>query len=479
MPSSTKCQHTTLTFEPSPHAKEAGYQRPSARQRAAAAAVTSSRKRGGAAKSKSILPSSPGTFPAPLVLSGDDLALDPEFPGQSLSEWLHEEERNEVTPERNVVYLASPPAPDRKVAFVRAWSTPQADSREITASLAQPQAADVAEYLRAFYHGLPVRLLPASGLTFTSWETAGGTKSRSSKKAPSKTSRYIGLSTDSECTRIRTRPSRDGVFARQLNLEDLLDAAISMLPADAYALLLLVEQDLFESTDDEFVCGRAYGGSRVAVISTARYNPVLDDLQGVERAHAWPAAHCNDFVYARCWTPPRKKLKSKPKSKSKAATATAAAASSSAPSTPLQAALAAHMALETQVSTDALTTGLWLGRVCRTASHELGHCFGMDHCGYYACIMQGSASIVEDPRQPPYLCPVDLAKLLIAVGADTNAEARYRALLAFCRRHERDTHLFAAFAAWIEARLDEIRAGTDVQEEVGEEEEGERGSRSV
>jgi archaemetzincin len=61
-----------------------------------------------------------------------------------------------------------------------------------------------------------------------------------------------------------------------MNPGDLLDAAISILPDGAYAHLFLVHQDLFESPEDKFVCGRAYGASRVAVVSIARYNPSLD-----------------------------------------------------------------------------------------------------------------------------------------------------------------------------------------------------------
>ena len=68
---------------------------------------------------------------------------------------------------------------------------------------------------------------------------------------------------------------------------DLLDAPISILPDGAYALLFLVHQDLFESPEDEFVCSRAYGASRVAVVSMARNNPSLD-YQQEERDHAWP-----------------------------------------------------------------------------------------------------------------------------------------------------------------------------------------------
>lgn len=63
--------------------------------------------------------------------------------------------------------------------------------------------------------------------------------------------------------RIRCRRAREPVLSCQLNLNDLLDAAISILPKDAYALLMLVHQDLYEDDDDDFCCGRAYVSIRV------------------------------------------------------------------------------------------------------------------------------------------------------------------------------------------------------------------------
>src|SRR6202035_5293660 len=42
--------------------------------------------------------------------------------------------------------------------------------------------------------------------------------------------------------------------------------------------------------------GRAYGGSRVAVVSTSRYNPVLDCVQDIDRQHSWPASHCESYI---------------------------------------------------------------------------------------------------------------------------------------------------------------------------------------
>lgn len=70
-----------------------------------------------------------------------------------------------------------------------------------------------------------------------------------------------------------------------------------MVPDDAYAVLMLVEQDLYQDADDDFVCGMAAGGSRVAAVSPARYDPVLDEQMEVERAHAWPAS---DYVTRVC-----------------------------------------------------------------------------------------------------------------------------------------------------------------------------------
>lgn len=62
----------------------------------------------------------------------------------------------------------------------------------------------------------------------------------------------------------------------------------------------------------------------------------------------------------------------------------------------------------------------------------------------------------EDARQPPYLCPVDLAKMLKAIRADKRE--RQEAILKFCGRHEDGSAGgFIAFKAWITARLGELK----------------------
>ena len=153
------------------------------------------------------------------------------------------------------------------------------------------------------------------------------------------TPRWIGLSSDTDATRIRTRAGRDKVYNRQLNLDDLLDTAISILPEDAYALLMIVHHDLYENSEDDWTCGRAYGGSRVAVVSTARYNPLLDHLMihwvhEVPQHHAWPASHCDAYIQERCCPPSSKPATKKQKTnKAPGTTATINPSSASTSST--------------------------------------------------------------------------------------------------------------------------------------------------
>lgn len=251
------CNHTTLNFEPSIHADEVGFRRPTAQQRAT-----------GAGKKKQDADEGLGaTFPAPLVLPGDDLSFDTRCPPQSLLSWVREKDRNKVTEERDVVYLADYPDTMREMSIVHSWSNPhiKGDSASAkSADVPSPDAKHVLEYLKAFYHGMNVKLLPAGLLRFTSWED---TDSESSKANSSKVGR-VGLTTSTETIGIRTRPSKDGIFKGQLNLDDLLETAISILPDDAYALLMLVEHDLSEDDDDDFCCGRACTSTFPSTLST-------------------------------------------------------------------------------------------------------------------------------------------------------------------------------------------------------------------
>lgn len=383
--------------------------------------------------------------------------------------------RNTVTKKRKTIYVLPPPGCGVGSESVKGWTVPrlgkhgkhvkgEKDQRE---GWTERATEDVLGYLRAFYWGMEVKMLDVGeGLKFMrdgEREEKEKGKGKSRKGGPKKEeSPTLWLSTNKpdDLIGIRTRATPQGAFSHQLNLIDLLEFAIEILPQDAFALLMLVEHDMFEDQEDEFVCGRAYGGSRVAVITTARYNPALDVIQGVERAHAWPASHCQEYIQ-RCVEEAEEEdeeVEAQPRKK-RQKMATVEEEQQGERVSPMRTAVTAHTSLPplNLSPSSAAVSGLWLGRVCRTVSHELGHCFGIDHCVSYACCMQGSASIIEDARQPPYLCPVDLAKVLRATGADEKIMERYRALDEFCKRFS-EVHLFEAFGKWIEGRLVELDA---------------------
>lgn len=440
--SPSSCKHSTLVTDLSKHAADIGFDRASPDELLAAMTMQG--------RSGSPVPTPrPVSFPAPLVLPGDDLSFDDKEPPQNTRSWYREKCRNKVTAARRTIYVAASPVVDPSCSYVTDWTNPASDL-DIPQNLSceQPETEHVMEYISAFYHGLPVKQLDQTALRYVPWSS--GSEQSETLTVPEE---FIGLQTPSEIIGIRVRPSRDGVYSHQLNLNGLLDTVISVLPKDAYALVMLVHHDIYEDDDDDFACGRAYGGSRVAVISTARYRPSLDGFQDVEREHAWPASHCKVYIDKCCHS---KEKKNPRKGMRKTTT------QKFTNNTALRAAVNAHSSLPGLVSGSSANAlnGLWCGRVCRTTSHELGHCFGIGHCAYYACSMQSTASLCEDVRQPPYLCPIDDAKVEEATGL--SMDERYRALLTFCDdKKNKNVHLFAAFAAWIRAHLEAQRVGTD------------------
>ena len=93
---------------------------------------------------------------------------------------------------------------------------------------------------------------------------------------------------------------------------------------------------------------------------------------------------------------------------------------------------------------------LVLRRSCKVLAHETCHIFGLHHCIYYRCLMNGSNHLGESDARPLHLCPVDLRKLHFSTGFDV-AE-RYRRL--------RDVGATAGFddeVQWLDGRLAYLR----------------------
>lgn len=448
MPSIPSCRHLSLVVEGNEDGD--GYRQPEWTRRVAATSP-SGRFPKDAPKKES--ESHKLTFPAPLALPEDELSFDPACPPQSVRSWALLKERNKATLNRKTVYVARPPSIPQNMSVMTSWATPTLSGKgqgkktpTAEPSAQPPQFDDIADYLHAFYHGIEVKVYRPD-LCFQSWDTPRSKTNKASSVSAVGLQQTPSLS----CTRIRVRPSPDGLFLYQLNLDDLLDATIEILPDDAYALLLIVDQDLYEDEDDDFCCGRAYGGSRVAVVSSARYNPFLHETSDIDREHMWPASHCREYL-ARLRNESEDTVVALSPDESGALTRRDEP-------NPMRAAVAAFQAARS--SDPEHLYGLWLLCVARTVSHELGHCFGMDHCVYYACVMQGTASVAEDCRQPPYLCPVCATKLVRTVKEasatpDFDEKQHTRetneAMARLCEKWK-GVSVWAGYGAWLRAGL--------------------------
>jgi archaemetzincin len=102
---------------------------------------------------------------------------------------------------------------------------------------------------------------------------------------------------------------------------------------------------------------------------------------------------------------------------------------------------------------EARTSGyelLLLRRSCKVLAHETGHMFGLTHCTFFNCLMNGSNHLAESDRRPLHLCPVCLRKLQWSIGFDVFA--RYTALEASDRAAG-----FTDEADWLKGQVQKIR----------------------
>lgn len=96
---------------------------------------------------------------------------------------------------------------------------------------------------------------------------------------------------------------------------------------------------------------------------------------------------------------------------------------------------------------------LLLRRSMKVLTHETGHIFGLAHCIYFHCVMNGSNHLLESDRRPLHLCPVCLRKLQFSLGFDVLK--RYQDLA----RLDEEAG-FIDEAAWLRKRLEKLRASS-------------------
>lgn len=88
-----------------------------------------------------------------------------------------------------------------------------------------------------------------------------------------------------------------------------------------------------------------------------------------------------------------------------------------------------------------------LRRAAKVLTHETGHMFGIRHCIFYECNMNGGNHIGEMDSTPMHLCPVCLRKMRFAVGFDL--VDRYKKLNIFYKKHGLEKE-----AEWVTKRLE-------------------------
>ncbi len=90
-------------------------------------------------------------------------------------------------------------------------------------------------------------------------------------------------------------------------------------------------------------------------------------------------------------------------------------------------------------------------RSCKVLAHETSHMFGIHHCTFRRCVLNGSNHEFELDAQPLHLCPVDLRKLYYSIGFDV--VDHHRRLLDFSNAHGFDEE-----SRWLEARIQHVTA---------------------
>jgi archaemetzincin len=110
-----------------------------------------------------------------------------------------------------------------------------------------------------------------------------------------------------------------------------------------------------------------------------------------------------------------------------------------------------HRYVQHLIENNAFNDANLLKKAASVICHEIAHAFGLEHCIYYRCIMNGSNTLDEDDKLPLYLCPICLKKLHLLLNF--SIEERYDKLKEFCLKNN-----FKSEYDWYKNRLDRARS---------------------
>jgi len=94
--------------------------------------------------------------------------------------------------------------------------------------------------------------------------------------------------------------------------------------------------------------------------------------------------------------------------------------------------------------------------------HEILHMFGIYHCLYFDCVMNGSNCLEESDEQSLFLCPIDQRKL--AYVLNFSVTDRYYALQTFFKKYQALGYSFEKEVKWVTIRIRELNPKKDKEE---------------
>ncbi|XP_028286562.1 archaemetzincin-2 [Parambassis ranga] len=207
----------------------------------------------------------------------------------------------------------------------------------------------------------------------------------------------------------------------QIYAGDLLGFLEVRKPGDAFCVIGITMIDLYPRESWNFVFGQASLSQGIGVFSFARYDDSFYTRSYAGRLKKRLKLKEGDYsVFDGCYTPP-------------------------------------------------MTSTLLL-RSCKTMTHEIGHMFGIRHCQWLSCVMQGSNHLEESDRRPLDFCPICLRKLQTSVGF--KIAERYKALLCWIEEDQtsgreeasapffpKPTEAFDTHKLWLHRCLDILEKG--------------------